>query len=116
MPNYFQEAVPTSAFDPGATFDLDKWFVRNGIHYSEPRVRKVVNALKASGVTKIGVAGFCYGARLGFNLAFENEITALAVSHPSLLKIPEDVEVGVLRDTGNKLLPELITSIADFES
>ena len=56
-------------------------------------MRKVLAALKAQGVTKVGVTGYCYGARTGFNLAFENAITALAVSHPSLLKIPDDLEV-----------------------
>lgn len=93
VPQLFQEAVPESAFNPGSTFNIMEWFPRNGISYSEPRVRKVLAALKAEGVTKVGVTGYCYGARSGFNLAFENEITALAVSHPSLLEVPKDMEV-----------------------
>jgi dienelactone hydrolase len=96
VPQLFQECVPTSAFEPGSNFDIGAWFGRNGIDYSEPRARQVLAALKESGFTKIGVTGYCYGARSGFNLAFENAISALAVSHPSLLKIPDDIEVRAL--------------------
>ena len=78
-----------------------------GIDYSEPRVRKVLAALKAEGVTKIGVTGYCYGARTGFNLAFENEITALAVSHPSLLQVPQDMEVCCCLAHTGKVLTSL---------
>ena len=56
-------------------------------------MRKVLAGLKEGGVTKIAAVGYCYGARLGFNLAFDNEITVLATSHPSLLQIPTDIEV-----------------------
>lgn len=105
-PNLFQDALPGDAFEPGKTFDFQTWFARNGIDYSEPRVRKVLAALKAEGVTKIGVTGYCYGARTGFNLAFENEITALAVSHPSLLQVPQDIET--LKEKSN--VPLLINS------
>ena len=94
MPNLFQEPCPPHALDPGVEFDLGAWFVGNGIDYSQPRAQKVLAALKESGVTKVGVVGYCYGARIGFNLAFENAITGLAVSHPSLLKVPDDIDVG----------------------
>lgn len=33
-------------------------------------------------------------ARYVFNLAFENGIKVSVVSHPSLLKVPEDLEVS----------------------
>lgn len=93
MPQLFRECAPLAAVEHGSTFDIGRWFARNGIDYSEPRVRKVLAALRENGVTKIGVTGYYYGARTGFNLAFENAITALVVSHPSLLKIPDDIEV-----------------------
>lgn len=93
MPNLFKEACPPGALDPGVEFDLGAWFVDNGPHYAEPRARQVLTALKESGVTKVACVGYCYGARIGFNLAFDNVITVLAVSHPSLLKAPDDIEV-----------------------
>ena len=67
MPNLFQEPIAPEALDSG-TFDLNHWLTKNGIDYSEPRVRKVLDALKASGVTKLAVIGFCYGARSAINL------------------------------------------------
>jgi hypothetical protein len=35
-----------------------------------------------------------FGGRYVFNLAFENAIAAAVVSHPSLLKIPADLQVS----------------------
>lgn len=95
VPDLFQEPCPPNCFDPGVTFDLGAWFGRNGIDFSEPRVRTVLAALREQGVTRIAVTGYCYGARSGFNLAFEKAIDVLAVSHPSLLKVPEDIQVRV---------------------
>lgn len=92
VPDLFQEPCPPNCFDPGVTFDLGAWFGRNGIDFSEPRVRTVLAALREQGVTRIAVTGYCYGARSGFNLAFEKAIDVLAVSHPSLLKVPEDIQ------------------------
>lgn len=93
MPDLFVNPVPPDALDPGSDFDLGAWFGPNGPHYSEPIIRKVVASLKASGVTRIGVTGYCYGARSAFNLAFENEIHVVAVAHPSILQMPDDAEV-----------------------
>ncbi|KAJ8090201.1 hypothetical protein PM082_018791 [Marasmius tenuissimus] len=53
---------------------------------------KVIDALKADGVEVFGATGYCWGGRATFDLAFENTIKVSAVSHPSLLKIPEDLE------------------------
>lgn len=96
MPDLFREPCPANRFEPGVVFDFPAWLSKNGPDFSEPRVRKVLAALRESGVTKIGLVGYCYGGRSGFNLAFENAITVLAVSHPSLIKVPDDIEVRVL--------------------
>lgn len=93
MPDLFVEACPPDALNPGSDFDLGAWLVSNGPAYSEPIIRKVVAALKAGGATRIGVTGYCYGARSAFNLAFENELDVVVVSHPSFLQIPADIEV-----------------------
>jgi hypothetical protein len=70
----------------------------------------VLAALKGEGVIKIGATGYCFGGALNdpcieagmthpvqgryvFDLALENLIDVAAVSHPSLLKSPEDLEV-----------------------
>ncbi|OBZ74143.1 Protein AIM2 [Grifola frondosa] len=68
-------------------------YARNGFKVVIPDivgVRKVIAALRESGVTKFGALGFCYGARPCFDLAFTNEVAVVAVAHPSLLQVPAD--------------------------
>ena len=55
--------------------------------------QSVMGALKEQGVVRFGAVGYCFGARVSFDLAFNNELDVVAVSHPSLLKIPDDLEV-----------------------
>lgn len=61
-----------------------------------PLIEGVIAALKAEGVTKVAAIGFCYGARPAFDLAFENKLDIVLVNHPSLLKVPEDLEASYL--------------------
>ena len=99
MPDLFKgDPVPTDAFDPGATFDLPAWLAKHPIDEVDERIRAVISALKAEGVTKFAALGYCYGGRTCFDLAFTNDIQVVAVAHPSLLKIPDDLEVCVLSD------------------
>ncbi|THH00654.1 hypothetical protein EW026_g1919 [Hermanssonia centrifuga] len=85
VPDIFHDAAPPDALDPGSNFNLGEWFTRNGPDYTEPQVRKVVAALKADGITKIGATGYCYGARTAFNLAFENEKYLAEAKAPLLI-------------------------------
>jgi dienelactone hydrolase len=52
----------------------------------------VIAGLKEQGVTTFGATGYCIGARLVFDLAFEDRIKVAVVSHPSLLEVPGDLE------------------------
>ena len=85
---------------------------------TRPTLNKVLEALKAEGVTTFAATGYCFGGkfwflfsltkkskvddvelilydpgRYVFDLAFDNILSVAAVSHPSLLKVPEDLEV-----------------------
>ncbi|KAI5981057.1 hypothetical protein EDD15DRAFT_2185029, partial [Pisolithus albus] len=71
-------------------FDFPDWLAKHGNDQTRPNIDKVVAALKEQGVKEFGSTSYCFGARYGFDVAFEN-ITK--VSHPSLLEIPEDLEV-----------------------
>ena len=96
VPDIFPDAAPGDALEPGVinvTFDFGQWLGRNGAHVTEPVVRKVVAALREQGVKRFGALGYCYGARVVFNLAFDNELDVIVVSHPSLLQVPVDFEV-----------------------
>ena len=94
VPDIFTSPLPADALSPEANFDVATWFGSNGPNVTEPRARKVLDALKSSGITKIGVLGYCYGARIGFDFAFEGLIDVVVVAHPSLLSVPEDIEVS----------------------
>ncbi|KAI0305247.1 alpha/beta-hydrolase [Multifurca ochricompacta] len=92
-PDLFEgDPVPPNALNPGSDFDLGKWlFPAHSPEHTIKRVRKVIEALKEKGITIYGATGYCYGARLTFDLAFENIITAAVISHPSLLE-PKDFD------------------------
>ena len=75
----------------------------------------MVEALKVQGVKEFAATGYCFGGtyfistddeqcripiddspwlgRYTFDLAFDNIIKVAAVSHPSLLSVPKDLEV-----------------------
>ena len=58
--------------------------------------------MKELGVVEFAATGYCFGARYVFDLAFDGIIKVAAVSHPSLLKVPEDLEK--IKSTGVPLL------------
>jgi len=52
----------------------------------------VVDVLKASGVTRIGTTGYCFGAPPTLFLALKNESHVTVMTHPSRLAVPEIFE------------------------
>jgi len=104
VPELFEgDAVSEDAFYPGSSFDLKKWIPNHTPEHTGKRVRKVIDGLKEQGVTIYGATGYCYGARLVFDLAFDNVIQAAVVAHPSLLK-PEDLDTYVQKSTAALLI------------
>lgn len=47
--------------------------------------------MRTKGVKTFAAAGYCYGGRLAFDLAFTHEISVAIVSHPALLN-PDDLK------------------------
>ncbi|KAL0066792.1 hypothetical protein AAF712_006190 [Marasmius tenuissimus] len=94
--DYFKgDPVPADVLSPGYSgppFDRASWFAKHTVEETREIMAKVIDALKADGVEVFGATGYCWGGRATFDLAFENTIKVSAVSHPSLLKIPEDLE------------------------
>ncbi|KAI6001229.1 dienelactone hydrolase [Pisolithus albus] len=85
------DPVADDAFSSG-NFDFLAWLAKHGNDQTRPNIDKVVAALKEQGVKEFGSTGYCFGARYGFDVAFENITKVTVVSHPSLLEIPEDLE------------------------
>ncbi|KAI0031332.1 alpha/beta-hydrolase [Vararia minispora EC-137] len=75
----------------GTPFDLQTWFPKHSGEHTGKRARAVLEALKAQGITRWGAVGYCYGARLVWDLSYDKLIHVSACSHPSLIQ-PEDVE------------------------
>ncbi|KAJ7276925.1 Alpha/Beta hydrolase protein [Mycena rebaudengoi] len=73
-------------------FDRAKWMASHGPAQTRPPIDKVIAALKEEGVTRFAATGFCFGARYAFDLAFDNVIHVSAVSHPSRLVVPDDLQ------------------------
>ncbi|GBE90106.1 Protein AIM2 [Sparassis crispa] len=86
------DPCPADAQAPGSNFDLKAWLAKHPGDSVKPVLEKVIGALTESGVQNIGALGFCYGARPAFDLAFLNATDVTVVSHPSLLKMPEDYQ------------------------
>ncbi|KIJ57133.1 hypothetical protein M422DRAFT_23237 [Sphaerobolus stellatus SS14] len=74
------------------TFDVKGWIGKHDESATRPLLDPVIAALKERGITQFGATGYCFGGKYVFNLAQENVIKVGAVSHPSLLKRPDDIE------------------------
>jgi dienelactone hydrolase len=93
IPDYLNgDPIPADALGPGSTFNIGTWFPNHGQDKTRPSLDKVLEALKEEGVTEFAATGYCFGGRYVFDLAFDNVIKVGVVSHPSLLKVPEDLE------------------------
>ncbi|KAF9523366.1 Alpha/Beta hydrolase protein [Crepidotus variabilis] len=91
--DYFAgDAIPVAELEAGK-FNIGTWFSKNGFEKSQPLAEKVIAALKEQGITTFYASGYCYGARIVFNLAFENILKASVVAHPSFIETPKDLEI-----------------------
>ncbi|KAK4361607.1 hypothetical protein RND71_020559 [Anisodus tanguticus] len=55
--------------------------------------KQVIAALKDKGISAIGAAGFCWGAKVVTDLAKSENIQAVVLLHPSLVKVDDIKEV-----------------------
>ncbi|KAF9219730.1 alpha/beta-hydrolase [Gyrodon lividus] len=90
--DYFDgDALPLDAMND-STFDLMAWLGKHNADATRPPLDKVIAALEAQGVKEFAATGYCFGGRYVFDLAFDRVIKVAAVAHPSLLKVPVDLE------------------------
>jgi len=103
-PDLFEgDPVPPDALNPGSGFDLKKWLPNHSPEHTGNRLRKVIEGLKEQGITAFGATGYCYGARLVFDFAFEGLIHVAVVAHPSLLK-EQDLDIYVKKSKAPLLI------------
>ncbi|KZW03091.1 alpha/beta-hydrolase [Exidia glandulosa HHB12029] len=93
IPDYLNgDAIIDSMFG-NPNWDIGRdWFPTHTAEQTRPPLDKVIAGLKERGVTTLGVAGYCFGGRYAVDLALENAVKAIVISHPSLLQVPADFE------------------------
>jgi len=90
---FFGDPIPEDAMsNPNSTFDREAWRERHGEDRTRPAIDAVISALKERGITTFATTGYCFGAAYAVPLAIENVTQVTAVSHPSRIKVPEDLE------------------------
>ncbi|KAL0434492.1 UNVERIFIED_CONTAM: 1,4-beta-D-glucanase [Sesamum latifolium] len=67
------------------------WIKIHGPEQGFEDTKPLIEALKSKGITKIGAAGFCWGAKVVVELAKEGYIQAGVLLHPSLISV-EDIQ------------------------
>ncbi|XP_042516626.1 endo-1,3;1,4-beta-D-glucanase-like isoform X2 [Macadamia integrifolia] len=81
----------------GDPFDMQKnrddWFAAHGTDKGFEDAKPVISALKSKGVSAIGAAGFCWGAKVVVELAKSDEIQAVVMLHPSRVTVNDIREV-----------------------
>lgn len=83
----------------GDPFDLNnpnnraKWLEDHSPQKAFEEAKPIVAALKEKGMSSIGAAGYCWGAKVVVELAKFQEIQAAVLLHPSLLTVDDIKEV-----------------------
>ncbi|KAJ7443819.1 dienelactone hydrolase endo-1,3,1,4-beta-D-glucanase [Mycena latifolia] len=92
VPDIFNGDAVNPIAHAAGKFDREKWFAAHGAAQTRPPIDSVIAALKAEGVTGFAATGYCFGARYAVDLAFDGLLRATAISHPSRLQVPADLE------------------------
>ncbi|KAL5697501.1 carboxymethylenebutenolidase [Ranunculus cassubicifolius] len=72
---------------------LPVWLKSHGTDKGTEDAKAIVAYLKSKGITAIGAAGFCWGAKVVVELAKTDAIKAAVILHPSLVTIDDIKEV-----------------------
>ncbi|XP_077240640.1 endo-1,3;1,4-beta-D-glucanase-like [Tasmannia lanceolata] len=90
--------VVVADFFYGDPYVLDKsqfpeWISSHGPDKAFESAKQIVADLKSKGISAIGAAGFCWGAKVVVELAKAGEIQAAVILHPSLTTVDDIREV-----------------------
>ncbi|KAK1417003.1 hypothetical protein QVD17_26125 [Tagetes erecta] len=100
--------------DPLTSFnDIENWLKNHSPEQAVEFAKPVIQALKEKGTTKIGAAGFCWGAKVVVELAKDAEIQVAAILHPSFVTLDDikgvKVPIGIFgAEIDQRSPPELI--------
>ncbi|CAN8258361.1 unnamed protein product [Cochlearia groenlandica] len=97
---------------------LPVWLKDHGQDKGFEDSKPVVEALKNKGITAIGVAGFCWGAKVAVELAKQDLVEAVVLLHPSRVTVDDikgvKVPISILGAEFDKVSPpELVKQFED---
>jgi len=69
------------------------WLEDHGMDKGFEDAKPVVEALKTQGISAIGAAGFCWGAKVVANLAKSDDLKAAVMLHPSRVTVEDIKEI-----------------------
>ncbi|XVF38122.1 hypothetical protein REPUB_Repub20aG0071200 [Reevesia pubescens] len=100
---------------------LAAWIKDHGPDKGFEDAKLVVDALKSKGVSAIGAAGFCWGAKVVVGLAKDALIQAVVMLHPSFVTVDDirsvKVPIAILgAEIDQRSPPELVKKFAEFLS
>ncbi|KAJ1691530.1 hypothetical protein LUZ63_015685 [Rhynchospora breviuscula] len=95
----FYVVVPDFLYgDPMPPNDFSQfptWIQKHGPEKGYEDAKSVIKSLKEKGVSAIGAAGFCWGAKVVVELAKSGDIKAGVLLHPSFVTVDDIKEVKV---------------------
>ncbi|KZW03094.1 alpha/beta-hydrolase [Exidia glandulosa HHB12029] len=93
MPDYLHDDPVNDALFADPNWEINRdWFPTHMEEYTRPLLDAVIVGLKERGITVFGATGYCFGGRYSLDLAFENLVHAIAITHPSAISTPADFE------------------------
>ncbi|XWS09047.1 hypothetical protein CRYUN_Cryun40dG0052100 [Craigia yunnanensis] len=87
---YGDPYVPESSDRP-----IPVWLKEHGVDKGFEDAKIIIDALKSKGVSSIGAAGFCWGAKIVVELAKDALIQAAVMLHPSFVTLDDIKSVKV---------------------
>ncbi|KAG8370174.1 hypothetical protein BUALT_Bualt14G0089800 [Buddleja alternifolia] len=102
-------------------YEVGSWIKAHSPDKGCDDAKTVVAALKAKGVSKVGVGGFCWGGMVGVRLAKFDCIDAAILLHPGWITVEEINEVKIPiailgAEIDNYAPPELLKQLEDVLS
>ncbi|XP_078149180.1 endo-1,3;1,4-beta-D-glucanase-like isoform X1 [Carex rostrata] len=91
VPDFFYgDPMPRNDFS-----QFETWIQKHGPAKGFEDAKLVIQALKRKGVSAIGAAGFCWGAKVVVELAKSDDIKAAVLLHPSFVTVDDIKEVKI---------------------
>lgn len=92
---------------------IQDWLNNHAPEQAVGLVKPVIQALKEKGISKVGAAGFCWGAKIVVELAKDADVQVAALLHPSFVTLDDikgvKVPIGILgAEIDQRSPPELI--------